>query len=71
MGSVVYCWVAKSAVKFNRTFKLDCLIYKTLPNCEYCVQYRETDLNFIERLAAEEGSYYYFEHIADNHTIHF
>ncbi|AOF52402.1 type IV secretion protein Rhs [Rodentibacter caecimuris] len=38
---------------------------------EYCVQYRETDLNFIERLAAEEGSYYYFEHIADNHTIHF
>ncbi|OOF66685.1 type VI secretion system Vgr family protein [Rodentibacter sp. Ppn85] len=38
---------------------------------EYCVQYRETDLNFIERLAAEEGTYYYFEHIADNHTIHF
>ena len=29
---------------------------------EYCVQYRETDLAFIERLAAEEGAYYYFEH---------
>ncbi|MGP9634269.1 type VI secretion system Vgr family protein [Halomonas sp. AOP43-A1-21] len=26
---------------------------------EYCVQYRETDLAFIERLAAEEGLFYY------------
>uniref|UniRef100_UPI00258B976C type VI secretion system Vgr family protein n=1 Tax=Rodentibacter caecimuris TaxID=1796644 RepID=UPI00258B976C len=34
---------------------------------EYCVQYRETDLAFIERLAAEEGTYYYFEHTADHH----
>lgn len=38
---------------------------------EYCVQYRETDLNFIERLAAEEGSYYYFEHKNDSHILHF
>ncbi|MDG2946915.1 type VI secretion system tip protein TssI/VgrG, partial [Bisgaard Taxon 10/6] len=38
---------------------------------EYCVQYRETDLAFIERLAAEEGSYYYFEHTADDHRLHF
>ncbi len=38
---------------------------------EYCVQYRETDLEFIERLAAEEGSYYYFEHTADAHTLYF
>ncbi|OOF67390.1 type VI secretion system Vgr family protein, partial [Rodentibacter caecimuris] len=38
---------------------------------EYCVQYRETDLAFIERLAAEEGTYYYFEHTADGHTLHF
>ncbi|OOF55444.1 type VI secretion system Vgr family protein [Rodentibacter myodis] len=38
---------------------------------EYCVQYRETDLNFIERLAAEEGSYYYFEHSEDSHILHF
>ncbi|WP_077663961.1 type VI secretion system tip protein TssI/VgrG [Rodentibacter caecimuris] len=38
---------------------------------EYCVQYRETDLAFIERLAAEEGTYYYFEHTADHHILHF
>ncbi len=28
---------------------------------EYCVQYRETDLTFIERLAAEEGLFYFHE----------
>ncbi|TCP95310.1 type VI secretion system secreted protein VgrG [Cricetibacter osteomyelitidis] len=38
---------------------------------EYCVQYRETDLAFIERLAAEEGTYYYFSHTEDGHTLHF
>ncbi|SDL18424.1 type VI secretion system secreted protein VgrG [Modicisalibacter muralis] len=31
---------------------------------EYCVQYRETDLAFIERLAAEEGWCYFYERIA-------
>ncbi|ACS96696.1 type IV secretion protein Rhs [Aggregatibacter aphrophilus NJ8700] len=38
---------------------------------EYCVQYRETDLEFIKRLAAEEGTYYYFEHTNDGHSLHF
>src|SRR5690554_1238237 len=28
---------------------------------EYCVQYRESDLAFIERLAAEEGLFYFHE----------
>ncbi|WP_262404562.1 contractile injection system protein, VgrG/Pvc8 family [Aggregatibacter actinomycetemcomitans] len=38
---------------------------------EYCVQYRETDFAFIERLAAEEGWYYYFAHNADSHELRF
>jgi type VI secretion system secreted protein VgrG len=29
---------------------------------DYCVQYRETDLDFIDRLMQEEGIYYYFDH---------
>jgi len=38
---------------------------------DYCVQYRETHLNFISRLAEEEGVYYYFEHEENKHTIVF
>jgi type VI secretion system secreted protein VgrG len=36
---------------------------------EYCVQYRETDFNFVSRLLEEEGIFYYFEHTADKHTL--
>jgi type VI secretion system secreted protein VgrG len=28
----------------------------------YCLQYQETDLQFVQRLLAEEGIYYWFEH---------
>ncbi|MFC3285795.1 type VI secretion system Vgr family protein [Litchfieldella rifensis] len=38
---------------------------------EYCVQYRETDLAFIERLAAEEGWCYFHEFAADHHRLVF
>ncbi len=38
---------------------------------EYCVQYRETDLEFIERLAAEEGFHYSFEHSEGSHKLFF
>jgi type VI secretion system secreted protein VgrG len=40
--------------------------YKTW---EYCVQYRETDFNFISRLMEQEGIYYYFEHENGKHTL--
>ena len=29
---------------------------------EYCVQYRETDFAFLQRLLGEEGIFFYFEH---------
>jgi type VI secretion system secreted protein VgrG len=35
----------------------------------YCVQYRETDFNFVSRLMEEEGIYYYFTHTADGHKM--
>ena len=35
----------------------------------YCVQYRETDFNFVSRLMEQEGIYYYFTHEEDKHTL--
>ncbi len=36
---------------------------------EYCVQYRETDFNFVSRLMEQEGIYYYFQHENGKHTL--
>ncbi|MCQ8104787.1 type VI secretion system tip protein VgrG [Methylomonas sp. SURF-2] len=36
---------------------------------EYCVQYRESDFNFISRLMEVEGIYYYFKHADGRHTM--
>lgn len=41
----------------------------TLPKYEYCVQYRETDFDFVSRLMEQEGVYYYFRHTEDKHTM--
>jgi type VI secretion system secreted protein VgrG len=39
------------------------------PTLEYCVQYRETDFNFVCRLMEEYGVYYFFEYANDKHTL--
>ncbi len=33
-----------------------------IPTRAYCVQYRETDFNFVSRLMEDEGIFYFFEH---------
>src|SRR5262245_11092281 len=35
----------------------------------YCVQYRETDLNFVSRLLEHQGIYFYFTHVEGHHTL--
>ena len=36
---------------------------------EYCVQYRETSLDFVSRLMEQEGIYYYFRHEKSRHVL--
>jgi type VI secretion system secreted protein VgrG len=38
---------------------------------DYCVQYHESDFNFISRLCELEGIYYYFRHEASQHVLVF
>ena len=47
---------------FPGTFQYRSLLTKDYPVRSYCLQYRETDLAFIERLLAEEGINYSYSH---------
>ncbi len=46
-------------------------ISREYPQREYCVQYRETDLAFLERIAAEEGIFYHFSHYSGKNPLIF
>jgi type VI secretion system secreted protein VgrG len=48
-------------------FKLE--LTSTYRKWTYCVQYRETDFNFISRLLEHEGIYYYFRHTDGHNTL--
>jgi type VI secretion system secreted protein VgrG len=42
---------------------------KTYSKRAYCVQYRETDFNFVSRLMEYHGIYYFFRHEAQKHVM--
>jgi type VI secretion system secreted protein VgrG len=48
-------------------FKLE--LTSTYAKWTYCVQYRETDFNFVSRLMEHEGIGYYFRHTDGHHTL--
>ncbi|WP_367086824.1 type VI secretion system tip protein TssI/VgrG [Pseudomonas aeruginosa] len=41
------------------------------PEREYCVQYDESDLHFVQRLCVEEGIHFHFRHSAEAHLLVF
>ncbi|WP_338514149.1 type VI secretion system tip protein TssI/VgrG [Pseudomonas poae] len=51
----------------NFTFKLS----GKYPEREYCVQFGETDLDFIQRLCVESGIHYHFQHSPERHLLVF
>src|SRR5262245_37039452 len=50
------------AVAADLGFEVKVALTGTYDPREYCVQYRETHLDFISRLMEEEGIFYFFEH---------
>ena len=44
-------------------------LFRTYHPWTYCVQYRETDYNFVARLLEQEGIYWYFEHSEGAHKL--
>ena len=55
--------------KVLQGFDVSWELHKSYPKREYCVQYRETDFNFISRLMEEEGIFYFFRHTAGGHKL--
>jgi len=52
--------LTKAGLVENEDFEFD--LTGTHPTRNYCVQYHETDLDFVLRLLEEEGVLYFFEH---------
>lgn len=58
--------IAKTTHKFSDYSWKTTATYRTR---KYCVQYRESDFDFVSRLLEEEGIFYYFEHEEKKHTM--
>lgn len=52
----------------NYRFDIDATLY---PPREYCTQFDESDLDYIQRLCAAEGIHYHFEHSETGHVLVF
>ncbi|WP_083743738.1 type VI secretion system Vgr family protein [Methylobacterium radiotolerans] len=61
--------IVEAVLKENGVSAFRFALTEQHPAREYCVQYRETHLAFVERLMAEEGIAYHFEHTEGAHTL--
>jgi len=48
---------------------INTLLHESYSPRDYCVQYQESDLNFVQRLWEEEGIFYFFEHQTDRDKV--
>jgi type VI secretion system secreted protein VgrG len=61
--------IIKSVFEDAGFTQYDLRLSGTYPARVYCVQYRESDFNFVSRLLEEEGIYYFFEHTENGHKM--
>src|SRR5581483_9433340 len=61
--------ILKQVFKDHGFDALEDKLHGTYESREYCVQYRETDFDFVSRLMEEEGIYYFFKHDEGRHTL--
>jgi type VI secretion system secreted protein VgrG len=61
--------IVQQVLKANGVTSINVSLNGTYSPREYCVQYRESNLNFISRLLEEEGISYYFVHSESEHKL--
>jgi len=61
--------IIKAVFRDNGMSDFDDRLSETYREWEYCVQYRESDFNFLSRLMEQEGIYYFFEHLKGKHVL--
>ncbi|MDR6498860.1 type VI secretion system secreted protein VgrG [Burkholderia ambifaria] len=55
--------------EYGKIASFEFRLSKATKNRSYCTQYRETDLEFVERLMQEDGLFFFFEHAKDDHKL--
>jgi type VI secretion system secreted protein VgrG len=55
--------------EYGKIASFEFRLSKATKNRSYCTQYRETDLEFVERLMQEDGLFFFFEHAKENHKL--
>lgn len=61
--------IIQEILKENGVTDIKTVLKATYEPRDYCVQYRETDFNFVSRLMEQYGIFYFFEHEKDKHTL--
>ncbi|HEY7187850.1 MAG TPA: type VI secretion system tip protein TssI/VgrG [Vicinamibacterales bacterium] len=61
--------IVKIVLEEHPTHSFKTSLSSSYSKWDYCVQYRETDLNFVCRLLEQEGIYFFFTHEDGKHTM--
>lgn len=61
--------IVKSVFEDHGVAQFEFKLFRSYRKWNYCVQYRESDYNFVARLLEHEGIYWYFQHADGSHKL--